>query len=90
VYAITRRGVGYSSDPADGYDAATRAHDVITVLDSLGIDRAMLAGHSIAGDELSKVGSTYPARVRALVYLDAYSYGPERRAAEQTIQPPPG
>jgi non-heme chloroperoxidase len=90
VYAITRRGVGYSSDPADGYDAATRAHDVITVLDSLGIDRAVLAGHSIAGDELSKVGEAYPARVRALVYLDAYDYGPARRTAEQAVQPPAG
>ena len=90
LYAITRRGVGYSSDPADGYDAATRARDITTVLDSLGIDRAVLAGHSIAGDELSKVGATYPSRVRALVYLDAYSYGPERRAAEQAVQPPAG
>ena len=90
VYAITRRGVGYSSDPAVGYDATTRAHDIITVLDSLGIERAALAGHSIAGDELSKVGATYPTRVRALVYLDAYSYGPARRAAEQAVQPPAG
>ena len=90
VYAITRRGVGYSSDPAAGYDSPTRAHDIITVLDSLGIDRAMFAGHSIAGDELSKVGATYPSRVRALVYLDAYSYGPEQRASSQTVQPPDG
>jgi pimeloyl-ACP methyl ester carboxylesterase len=90
VYAITRRGFGYSSDPADAYDSATRARDIIAVLDSLGIDRAVLAGHSIAGDELSKVGATYPSRVRALVYLDAYSYGPARRAAEQAVQPPAG
>ncbi len=90
VYAITRRGFGYSSDAGDGYDAATRARDIITVLDSLGVERAVLAGHSIAGDELSKVGATYPARVRALVYLDAYDYGPARRAAEQAVQPPAG
>jgi non-heme chloroperoxidase len=90
VYAITRRGVGNSSDPADGYDAATRARDIVTVLDSLGVARAVLAGHSIAGDELSKVGATYPLRVRALVYLDAYSYGPERRATEHAVQPPEG
>ena len=81
VYAITRRGYGTSSAPAGGYDAATRARDIVTVLDSLHIDRAVLAGHSIAGDELSKVGATYPARVRALIYLDAYDYGPARVAA---------
>ena len=88
VYAITRRGFGHSSNPADGYDAATRARDIITVLDSLRVDRVALAGHSIAGDELSKVGATYPTRVRALVYLDAYDYGPARRAAERAVQPP--
>ena len=74
VYAITRRGFGASS-PARGYNAATRARDIVTILDSLHARRAVLAGHSIAGDELSKVGATYPARVRALVYLDAPDYG---------------
>jgi pimeloyl-ACP methyl ester carboxylesterase len=88
VYAITRRGFGRSSDPADGYDAATRARDIVAVLDSLQIDRAALAGHSVAGDELSKVGATSPARVRALVYLDAYDYGPARMAALLTNPPP--
>jgi pimeloyl-ACP methyl ester carboxylesterase len=81
VYAITRRGFGASSRPDSGYDAATRARDIVTVLDSLHIRRATLVGHSIAGDELSKLGATYPSRVRALVYLDAYDYGPKRIAA---------
>jgi pimeloyl-ACP methyl ester carboxylesterase/quercetin dioxygenase-like cupin family protein len=81
VYGITRRGFGASSAPAEGYDAASRARDIVTVLDSLGIDRAVLAGHSIAGDELSKVGALYRARVRALVYLEAYDYGAARVAA---------
>ena len=88
VYAITRRGFGTSSDPADGHDAARRARDIVTVLDSLQVDRAALAGHSVAGDELSKVGAVYPARVRALVYLDAYDYGRARIMAMMTSPPP--
>lgn len=76
VIAITRRGFGASSLPADGYDAATRARDVVTVLDSLRVDRAIVAGHSIAGDELSKLAAAHPERLRALVYLDAYDYVP--------------
>ncbi len=75
VYGITPRGFGASSRPDSGYDSLTRARDVMTVLDSLGIRRAILVGHSIAGDELSRIGADYPGRVRALVYLDAYSYG---------------
>jgi pimeloyl-ACP methyl ester carboxylesterase len=87
VYGINRRGAGASSTPATGYDATTRARDIVTVLDSLRIDKAILVGHSFAGDELSKVGVTYANRVTALVYLDAYDYpGPE---ADRMPPPPP-
>jgi non-heme chloroperoxidase len=90
VYGITRRGNGASSAPDSGYDAATRARDIVTVLDSLHLGQAVLIGHSIAGDELSKVAVTYPARVRALVYLDAYDNGPARREAMRAIVTPRG
>ena len=90
VYGITRRGNGASSAPDSGYDAATRARDVVTVLDSLHLGRAVLIGHSIAGDELSKIAVTYPQRVRALVYLDAYDNGPARREAMRAIVAPRG
>lgn len=88
VYAITRRGVGYSSDPADGYDPESRARDIVTVLEALHIQRAVLAGHSIAGEEISNVAATYPNRVGALVYIEAYDYGPEMQAALRAAQPP--
>lgn len=71
VYALTRRGFGQSSIPKTGYDMATLAHDVRVVLDSLHIQKALLVGHSIAGDEMSLFASTYPDRVAKLVYLEA-------------------
>jgi pimeloyl-ACP methyl ester carboxylesterase len=71
VYAVSRRGYGRSSQPASGYDVGTLAHDVRAVLDSLGVARAVLVGHSIAGDELTRFAADYPERVAALVYLDA-------------------
>jgi len=75
VYGITRRGFGFSSVPKSGYLADSLADDVLTVLDSLGLKRPVLAGHSIAGEELSSIGSRYPERVAGLVYLDAgYQY----------------
>ncbi|MFN8547423.1 MAG: alpha/beta hydrolase [Candidatus Eisenbacteria bacterium] len=40
-------------------------------LDSLSIDRAVLVGHSVAGDELTEFAARYPERVAGLVYLDA-------------------
>jgi pimeloyl-ACP methyl ester carboxylesterase len=71
VIAITRRGYGASSQPPAGYDIATRVADLHAVLDSLGVGRAELVGHSIAGDELTAFAGQYPDRVSALVYLDA-------------------
>jgi non-heme chloroperoxidase len=75
VYGITRRGFGNSSAPTWGYLADSLADDVLAVLDSLGIQRPVLIGHSIAGEELSSIGSRHPERVAGLVYLDAgYPY----------------
>lgn len=75
VYAITRRGFGDSSRPTTGYLADRLGDDVIAVLDALKLDRPVLAGLSIAGEELSSVGSRHPERVAGLIYLDAaYPY----------------
>lgn len=71
VVAITRRGYGASSQPSSGYDVGTRVADLRAVLDSLGLARVVLAGHSIAGDELTAFAGEYPDRVAGLVYLDA-------------------
>ena len=86
VYAITRRGFKPSSTPPitnQNYDADRLGDDVLAVIDSLKLDRPVLAGHSIAGEELSSVGTRYPEKVAGLVYLDAiyqYSfYDPDHR-----------
>jgi non-heme chloroperoxidase len=71
LYGITRRGYGASSASASGYSADRRGDDVLAVLDALKIDRPVLAGHSIAGDELSSIGTRHPERVAGLIYLDA-------------------
>jgi non-heme chloroperoxidase len=75
VYGITRRGYGASSKPTTGYLADRLADDVLAVVDSLRLTKPVLAGHSLAGQELSSIGSRHPERVAGLVYLDAgYGY----------------
>lgn len=71
VLAVTRRGFGNSSKPPEGYDPQRLADDVLAVLDELALDRPLLVGHSVAGEELSSLGARYPARIAGLVYLDA-------------------
>ncbi len=71
VYGITRRGFGASSHPDSGYLADRLGDDVIAVLDALKLEKPVLVGHSIAGEELSSVGSRHPERIAGLIYLDA-------------------
>src|SRR6476660_6930722 len=56
VYSITRRGYGASSKPATGYLADRLADDVVAVIDSLHLSKPVVAGHSLAGQELSSLG----------------------------------
>jgi pimeloyl-ACP methyl ester carboxylesterase len=75
VYGITRRGFGASSHPASGYSADRLGDDVLAVINALKIERPVLAGHSLGGEELSSIGTRHPEKVAGLVYLDAaYSY----------------
>lgn len=75
VYGITRRGFGASSAPLSGYSADRLGDDVLAVIDSLKLNRPVLVGHSIGGEELSSVGSRHSEKVAGLIYLDAgYSY----------------
>jgi non-heme chloroperoxidase len=74
VYGITRRGSGASSkpDPANGnYSADHLGNDVLAVMQALHIEHPVLIGHSMAGEELSSIGSRFPDKVTALIYLDA-------------------
>lgn len=74
VYGITRRGYGRSDKPAptpENYDANRLGDDVLAVIGALNLDRPFVAGHSIAGEELSAIGSRHPERVSGLIYLDA-------------------
>lgn len=78
VYAITRRGFGESSKPefiTANYTAARLGDDVLAVIDALHLTKPVVAGHSIAGEELSYIGSEHPDKVAGLIYLDAgYPY----------------
>lgn len=83
VIGITRRGFGLSSHPEptdDNYVVSRLAADVLAVNTKLGLIRPILVGHSVAGQELSEIGTRQPEAVSALIYLDAANsqafYGP--------------
>ena len=71
VLALTRRGHGDSDCPETGYDADTLIEDIRQFMDHLNIEKASLAGHSLAGVELTHFAATYPNKVEKLIYLEA-------------------
>lgn len=71
VLALTRRGQGESDYPESGYDSDTLVDDILKFMDCLEVDKAILAGHSLAGVELTHFAVKYPDRTSKLIYLDA-------------------
>jgi pimeloyl-ACP methyl ester carboxylesterase len=94
VMALTRRGHGESDHPNAGYDIDSLTEDIHQFLVSMRIDQVILAGHSLAGLELTRFAVLHPGKVMGLVYLDAaYDYTtPACRDLDtkypQGIQPP--
>jgi len=92
VYGITRRGFGDSSVPPDGYAADRLGDDVLAVLDALKLTRPVLAGHSIAGQELSSIASgpvdNRPTIKELLAELPRFERNLQARQKELDAMPP--
>jgi len=90
VFGITRRGFGASSVPASGYGADRLGDDVLAVIETLTLNKPVLAGHSLGGEEMSSIGSRHPEKVAGLIYLDAgYSYAFYASGIDPFPPPPP-
>jgi len=66
------RGRGFSDYDATGstYRPDVYAADVVAVLDTFGVERAVLLGTSLGGSVAMHTGATYPDRVAGLVLND--------------------
>jgi lipase len=70
LVGVDLRGRGDSDKPESGYGLEAHAADVVRVLDHLGLQSAVLAGHSTGGFVALKTALAFPDRVRALILLD--------------------
>ena len=75
VLSLTPRGCAGSDAPTEGYALDDQLRELAGFLDSQGIRRAVLAGHSSGGGKITRFARLYPDRVERLVYFDTvYSY----------------
>ena len=71
VVALTRRGFGESDHPESGYDTRRLVADIRAAVDALHLGRVTIIGHSIAGEEMTRLANESPSLIDKLVYLDA-------------------
>jgi pimeloyl-ACP methyl ester carboxylesterase len=65
------RGMGLSSQPADGYDKKTQGVDIAMMMDKLNIQKADLVTHDIGNMVGYALAAQYPDRITKWVVIDA-------------------
>lgn len=77
VHAFDLKGHGFSDKPEapDAYTLEAFGRHVVDVLDALGLERAMLVGHSMGGGIAAQAAAWAPERVAALVLLAPIGFG---------------
>jgi 3-oxoadipate enol-lactonase len=76
VITFDNRGVGQTDKPAGPYTASMLAKDLEGLLDSLGIDRSVVMGHSMGGFIAQAMALEYPERVSKLILASTNFGGP--------------
>ncbi len=80
VIRLDQRAHGASEAPPGPYERADLVADVIGVLDALGVERALLVGHSMGGIVAMATALAKPERVAGLVLIGSASECSERVA----------
>lgn len=87
--AVDLRGHGRSDerDPATSYTAAAMTAQLGEIVDALGIDRPVIAGHSMSGRITLQYALERPDRVRGLALLAPIGVGSLRPSIKHVGQP---
>ena len=77
IVAPDQRGHGQTTQATDGYGWHSVASDAVGLLDLLGIEKAIVFGHSWGGNVAVATAAHYPERVAALVMIDGGFFSPQ-------------
>jgi pimeloyl-ACP methyl ester carboxylesterase len=73
VIAPTMRGHGRSDRPEAGYAITDFAADIPAFLDALGVERAIIVGHSLGAAVALEAAANHPERVAATVLIGGFA-----------------
>ena len=83
--AVTQRGHGEAPKPESGYLIEDLAGDVVDLLDELGIERAIVVGHSMGSWVTQRVAIDHPERVSGVVLAGSFNGRPGADPAMQAF-----
>jgi len=86
VIAPDMRGMGDSSKPADGYDAATIARDLFELTQQLELADINVVGHDLGGPPAYVMAATHRSLVRRLAIVEAPLPGVEVEGLAEAMQ----
>jgi non-heme chloroperoxidase len=69
AYAVTQRGHGDADRPPEGYRPEDFAADAVAFMDAVGLDAAVVAGHSSGGVAAQRIAIDHPGRTLGLVLI---------------------
>lgn len=75
LYAPDLIGFGQSDRTKDGYYLSDFSEFILGFVEALGLERSVLAGHSLGGRICLEVALRHPEKVRKLVLIDASGLG---------------
>ena len=86
VITFDNRGMAPSSSPPAPYSVADLARDALGLLDHLGLDRVLVAGHSMGGWVAETLAAHHPERVRAAALMGSCNVATEWEKAITTVE----
>jgi pimeloyl-ACP methyl ester carboxylesterase len=73
AFALTQRGHGDADRPATGYRTRDFAADVAAFMDALGLEQAIVVGHSMGTTNALRFAIDHPGRTRGLMLAGAFA-----------------
>jgi pimeloyl-ACP methyl ester carboxylesterase len=72
-FTLTQRGHGDADRPPDGYRTRNFAVDIAGFMDAIGLDSAVVVGHSMGCTNAERFAIDHPRRVSGLVFAGAFA-----------------
>lgn len=83
LYAYDLRGRGDSDKPEEGYSVPIHADDLLALIDTLGLERPIIIGHSLGALIALYFAAHHPDKLSKLVLIDAGAPLPWSRPEDQ-------